>query len=215
MAADKLTRAGMAAIALLAWFGLGLQFVLMVGYGRADGRTLFLTLLQFLSFFTLLSNLLVAIVLTVSLCIPQTTLGRIVDRAPVYAATAVYIGIVGIGYSLLLRHIWDPQGWQKVVDILLHDAVPLLYVLWWVFLSAKTRLRWSNVFIWLIWPLVYLISVLMRGALTGIYPYPFIDAGVIGYGRVLISAVGFSVAFALLGTIAVAFTRRRRPVGPA
>lgn len=201
----------MATIALLAWTGLGLQFVLMLGYGHDEGRALFLTLLQFLSFFTLLSNLLVAIVLTVPLCMSQTPLGRIVDRAPVYAATAVYIGIVGIGYSLLLRHIWDPQGWQKVADMLLHDVVPLLYVLWWVFLSAKTRLGWRNVLLWLIWPLVYLICVLIRGAITGIYPYHFIDAGAIGYGRVLIAAVGFCVAFASLGAIAVAFTRRRRP----
>jgi len=34
--------------------------------------------------------------------------------------------MVGAGYTLLLRHLWNPQGAQKLADILLHDVVPVL-----------------------------------------------------------------------------------------
>ena len=47
-------------------------------------------------------------------------------------AAREYIAIVGITYSLLLRHMWNPQGTQKIADVLLHDVVPVL---------PRTRIR--------------------------------------------------------------------------
>jgi hypothetical protein len=46
----------------------------------------------------------------------------------VQSGAAIYIAIVGIVYSFALRHIWDPQGLQKIADMLLHDSLPVLYV---------------------------------------------------------------------------------------
>jgi hypothetical protein len=64
----------------------------------------------------------------------------------------VYIAIVGIVYSLLLRHIWNPQGWQIVADVLLHDLIPLLYVAYWVIFVRKSSLLWKHAVWWLAYP---------------------------------------------------------------
>ena len=37
---------------------------------------------------------------------------------------------------------------------------------------------------WLAYPGVYLVYVLARGAVSGEYPYPFMDVKVLGYGGV-------------------------------
>ena len=45
---------------------------------------------------------------------------------------AAYIAIVGIIYRLLLRQLWNPQGMQWVADVILHDVIPVGYVLYWL-----------------------------------------------------------------------------------
>ena len=44
---------------------------------------------------------------------------------------------------------------------------------------------------------------LVRGALIGRYPYPFIDVGALGYGRVLVNSVGVLLGFILIALILV------------
>ena len=149
-------------VALVAWFALGLQLFLVV---RAvpPGDALLPAVGRFFSYFTVLNNLLVALVAT------GVILSRSWRKPALEAATAVYIFMVGVLYSLLLRHIWAPTGWQKVADGLLHDVVPVLFVVWWLF-DARTRLAWRNVALYLLWPLLYLAITLVDGALTGWYP---------------------------------------------
>jgi hypothetical protein len=41
----------------------------------------------------------------------------------------------------------------------------------------------------LIWPLLWFVYTLARGALSHWYPYPFVDAATHGYGRVIVNAM--------------------------
>jgi hypothetical protein len=45
------------------------------------------------------------------------------------------------------------------------------------------------------YPLVYLVWTLLHGAVTGWYPYPFVDVADLGYPRALINIAGLVVAF--------------------
>jgi apolipoprotein N-acyltransferase len=122
---------------------------------------------------------------------------------------ATYIAVVGTGYTLLLRHIWDPQGLQKVADVLLHDAIPVLYVLFWfIFCRKRKVLSWSDAFSWLILPTAYLIYSMVRGSITGWYPYHFLDPAQVSHTSIFIVIVGFIVAFIIMGLIVIALTRR-------
>ena len=57
--------------------------------------------------------------------------------------------------------------------------------------------------------LAYLVYALVRGAITGTYFYPFLDAGALGLGQVLINSAVLSVAFLAAGAAVVATGRRR------
>ena len=61
---------------------------------------------------------------------------------------------------------------------------------------------------WLIYPAVYLVYILARGAISAVYPYPFVDVSLLGYRGVLVNTVVFTLIFVGLGLLAVAFTRR-------
>jgi hypothetical protein len=195
-----------ATTAVTGWFGLILQFPISIATSRAAGMTLIGSVVTYFSFFTILTNLLAATTLTFSLW-PESRWGRFFSRPIVTSGVTVYMAMVGIGYSLLLRHTWDPEGLQKIADILLHDATPLMVFACWLFAFSKARLLWKSMLSWLIYPLVYLGFVLSRGALTRRYPYPFIDAGKLGYRAALANAAALLVAFVVLGLLLVAISR--------
>jgi hypothetical protein len=198
-------RSSKAVIAVVAWFALLLQLLLMV-HEAAPGTTLH-TVINYFSFFTILTNLLVALCSTLPLLAPQSVAGRFFLRPSTQSATAVYIAIVGITYSLLLRHLWNPQGAQKIADMLLHDVVPVLYLAFWIFLVPKFTLRWSDSVRWLAFPLVYMVYTLARGFVSHWYPYYFIDVDTIGFSRALIHAAGLLLAFLGLGLLFIAIGR--------
>ncbi len=131
----------------------------------------------------------------------------------VTSGIAVCIATVGAGYSLLLRHLWDPEGLQRMADIILHDAVALMYVVSWVLFVPKSTLRWKSVLLWLIYPLAYVSCILLRGALVERYPYPFLNAAGLGYPRVLSNVAMLLCGFSGIGLFVVAISRwtvRRR-----
>jgi len=199
---------GATAGAVTGWFALVLQLYLMLAQAPGAGRALVGTVVTFFSFFTILTNLLVALVFTFVAIRPD---GGGFFRCPsVQAATTVYIAIVGLCYHLLLRRLWNPQGGQLVADILLHYVMPVGYVLYWFFFAPRTGLHWKDAVAWLVYPGVYLVYILARGAAIGVYPYPFVDVNLLGYGGVSIRAAILVLVFLGMGLLVVAVGRRTR-----
>lgn len=198
------------ALALTGWFALALQLYLTLQLSLANGKTLSAGLVIYFGFFTILTNLIVAVALSAQLVWPQTGAGQFFARPDVNTAVAAYIAVVGIVYSLLLRHIWDPQGAQLLVDRLLHDVVPVAFLLFWWFAVPKQDLLWSQAPRWLVYPLTYFVYSLIRGELTGLYPYPFIDVTQLGYARTLVNAAGMVLGFLLVALLLIAVSRLQR-----
>jgi hypothetical protein len=197
--------------AVLGWFALALQLYLMLIQSPAGG--MLTTVITFFSFFTIVTNTLVATVFTAILF--HSGWGRWFNRPSVQAATVVYIAIVGSIYGLLLRHLWNPQGWQWVADVLLHNIIPAGYLAYWLLFAPRAGLRWKDALGWLLYPAVYLVWVLARGALTGLYPYPFVDVTLLGYGGVFVRAGIFLLVFLGTGLLVVAVGRWTRGRSPA
>jgi hypothetical protein len=198
--------------ALIVWFGLALQFYISIERYLALGRTLAGSLVQIFSYFTILSNLLVAIVLTVILIKPNSAAGKFCSRLSVLTATTVYIVIVGLVYNLVLRQIWDPQGLFKLADDLLHTISPLLFLFFWLLFVQKYPLQWKVIFNWAIYPIIYLIYSLLRGVASGLYPYDFIDAKQIGYGQTAINSFFVLLAFLAVSAIFIGITRTSKKI---
>ena len=181
--------------ALLAWAGLGIQLYLIL-LGRWElGASLLGGLVSFFSFFTVLTNLLVAVVLTWELTPRPSAVRRWFLLPSIRSGIAVSIALVSLAYNLLLRHLWQPEGWQFVADELLHDMVPVLYIAYWWRCVPKGSLRLGHIGLWMIYPLVYFAYVLLRGDLLAAYPYPFIDVASLGYPQVFINAGGILAGF--------------------
>jgi hypothetical protein len=192
--------------ALLGWFALALQLYLMLVQSPAPERLG--AVITFFSFFTILTNILTASVFTAVAFQPEDGWGKWLCRPSVQAATAVYIAIVGMVYQLLLRQLWNPQGAQWVADVLLHSIVPVGYVMYWLLFAPRAGLSWKDSVTWLIYPGVYLVYTLARGAVSGLYPYPFVDVNVLGYGGVLARAGLLLLVFLGMGLLVVAVGRR-------
>ncbi len=203
----------MAVMAVSGWFALVLQFPLALASAHVRGISLAGAVTNYFSFFTILTNILVALGLSCSLWTPGSTLGRYFGRPGVRTGLALYIGVVGAVYALVLRELWSPAGLQKVADVLLHELLPVLYVLYWVLFVSTTRLAWKSVLWWLIYPAVYLVYTLLHGEFSGWYPYPFVDVGAIGFGRVLLNSAGLLVVFLMAGIGLVGITRWRGNAG--
>ena len=194
-------------IALTGWFALCLQFYLAFPLYLSKGMTVFEAILRFFSYFTILTNILVALSLTLSLVAPLSKPGIFFSKPKTKSAIALYIGIVGLIYSLVLRQLWSPQGLQWLTDVLLHDAIPLLYMIYWLFFVGKGTLRWSDAFTWLIYPIAYLPWILIIGLIIKLYPYPFVDVTMLDYPRVLLNALLFALGFLAGGWLLICVDR--------
>jgi hypothetical protein len=109
---------------------------------------------------------------------------------------------------LVLERTWNPTGLQLAADIVLHKVVPVLYVIAWLLFVPKGMLQWRHPIQWLLYPAVYAAYTMMRGEITGRYPYPFSDVGALGLPRVLVNTAVIFVLFFVLGAIVVAIDHR-------
>ena len=188
--------------AAVAWIALIGQGYLNFGvYYPNDGLSLSASVIKFISFFTIESNILVAICLSYCILLPNSRTGAFFQKPTTQTAIAVYIFIVGLVYNLVLRFMWAPTGLQKIVDELLHVATPLLYSIYWFAFVPKGQLQYKDIFPWLIYPFLYIIYALTRGAFTNVYPYPFLEADKLGYPKVLFACGLITLAFITVGLI--------------
>ena len=195
------------AVACLGWFALAVQMYLVLWSRWQDQASLLGGLVNVFGFFTVLSNVLVATVLTYSAFGRESAARQFWLSPAVGGGVLASILFVAIAYSLLLRHLWQPQGWQWLADGLLHDVMPLLFALYWWWQVKKGELRLRHLWAWLLYPLGYFGYALLRGHLVGFYPYPFIDVAALGYVRVLLNALAMLAAFIVLGAGVVALDR--------
>lgn len=193
--------------ALLGWFGLALQLWFSVRLALDDGHTALHGVWLCLGYYTILTNLLVAAVLTAASIDTRSALPRLLQRPGVQTAAAMSIVIVSAVYNLMLRQLWTPTGWVLMADVIVHDLMPPLYVLYWWLAVPKASLRWSQVIGWQSYPAGYFAYVLLRGAVNGWYPYPFLDVKALGYPQVVLDALGVLVAFIVVALLLVALGR--------
>ncbi|QYJ04632.1 Pr6Pr family membrane protein [Nocardioides panacisoli] len=187
--------AAMAAIALV------LQFVL-VWQGQAvldetDVPSRAARVSRYFCYFTILSNALVA-----------ATAARAATGGPFTRAWRVLrlnavtgIVVTGVVHYVLLRPLLDLEGANAVADAMLHVLVPVLAVVAWIAAGPRLRLgasdlAWSGAF-----PTLYLVVTLTHGAITGWYPYPFVDVGELGYPTVLVNAAGVVALLVVLSAV--------------
>ncbi|MGV8825204.1 Pr6Pr family membrane protein [Methylibium petroleiphilum] len=194
-----LLSAARAILAALALAAIGRQLMLHVGASYSP--------LNFFSYFTNLSNLFAVVVLLLGAFRRPTLHGDWQDVARY--VSAVNMAVVGIVFVALLRNV-DLGALLPWVNVVLHYVMPVAIVVDWVGLQAPASPpKARHLALALVFPAVYLVYVLLRGAAIGWYPYPFLDpANVGGYGGVALYAAGIFGTFLVLGWALLALGRR-------
>jgi hypothetical protein len=191
--------------AVVGWASVGLYYGLTIS-GLTPAETATRTL-HFFSFFTIQTNLLVAVALTLPVIGAGTGPGRWAASEGVRAGVTMYAVVVGLVYHFLLHATWNPQGLYQVANISLHYVMPVAILFDWLVFTPNGRLRWIDAGKWLAFPLIYSVWLLLLGAFSGWYPYWFIDVPELGLGRTLRNLFGLLAFFGIVGLIVVAIDR--------
>lgn len=191
----------------LGWLAVGTQFVLSIRSGIANGHGPWHGVVEYFGYFTLLTNILCAAILTAVVGSSQSPAAGFLRRPSVITTAAASIIVVGVVYHLLLAQQWNPQGIDLVVDTLLHTVNPILFVIAWTRIVPRGAVTLRETPWWASYMTGYAVYILVRGELLGRYPYPFIDVAQLGYPVALRNAALLGLAFVALSAAMVGVNR--------
>ena len=190
--------------AALAWIGLALTVLLSaLGwyrevpveaglYGDTPGGMagVFSRLTDTLSYFTIWSNVVVAVSATLLLQRPlRDTMARRVLRLD----ALLMITVTAIVYQALIAPNLDVAGWSLLTDPILHIITPLVTVVVWAVYGPRGWISARLVPLALVVPLAWIVWMLARGAVVDAYPYGFANVTELGYGSVSLTLVAILV----------------------
>ena len=195
--------------AVIAWLGVGLTLVFSVCdvyvrskvdpglYGDTQpGAAGALTrLVDSLSYFTVWSNIVVAVSATLLVRDPaRDTVVRRVLRLD----ALLMILVTFVVYQLVLAPSIDVRGWSNLTDPMLHLVTPLLTLGVWLVWGPRGWITGRLVPLALVVPGLWIVWSLGRGAVVDAYPYGFVNVVDLGYGRVVVNLVAVLVLSLLL-----------------
>jgi hypothetical protein len=162
---------------------------------------------NFFGFFTIQSNLLMTGVwLWAGVRVLQgrrPSPGRTIVRA----TATTFIVIVGLVFVTLLAPLGAeggiPDGWANTV---MHYVTPIAGFVDWMLASDRVRLPLRRLGWVLVYPSVWAVVVLVRGATDGWVPYPFLNPET-GYDSVFFFVAMIVVTFVVMGAAVFALSR--------
>jgi hypothetical protein len=157
-----------------------------------------------LCYFTIQSNFIVVAVC--ALLAWQPDRWRWVAGAPRLVGLAC-ITVTGVVYYALLASDEHFVGLAQIADIAAHAVSPILFVLTWMFLGPRGHLRARHIAALGLFITLWVTLTLVRGAITHIYPYDFVDVQTNGYVSVIATIVVLTSAAMALALAAVRFDR--------
>ncbi|NAZ87805.1 Pr6Pr family membrane protein [Kineococcus indalonis] len=191
-----------AALALVVGAALLLQAVLLVrGAGTGTGTAL----VRFFSFFTIQSNVLVLAA--------AATLALRPDRdGPAWRVlrldSLLGIGITGVVYATVLAPGAQHSGVDWWINATVHYVSPVATVLGWLMFGPRPRLDRRTLLLAFAWPVAWVAWTFAHGAVTGWYPYGFLDAGALGLAPALLATGAVLAAGVVLALVLRALDHR-------
>lgn len=152
-------------------------------------------------FFTILTNLAVAATFAAA------ALRRDGIGAPWISALTLAMLLVGAVFHTLLSGIRTYEGLGFWANHGLHTVVPLACLLWWIAFAPIRTLAYRDLPMFIVWPCVYVAYALARGALDGIYPYPFMDLASKSMAEVTLNLAGLLIVMLIGGLVCVMIGR--------
>ena len=211
--------------ALVAWAAVGVSFTLMwTGYyvGQHDltkptllgnviggNDTVSERFFDWSSYFTILSNIVVAIVMT-TLVFNASAFTRRGRSGNIWRTlrldSLLMITITGIVYNLLLAS-GPKTGWDNISNLLQHVINPIVTVLVFFLAGPRGMLKLKTIAQALVLPIIWAVYVLARGTMINAYPYFFFDVATYGWVSVITFILQILAFAVVLGFIFVGFDK--------
>jgi hypothetical protein len=178
-------------VALLIVVALGWQF-----RWSTDNSPMF-TAGNFFSYFTVLSNVLLAVTL-VALAI-RPALAHRVPFLTLRGIATLGIIVTGLVYAVLLAPASaDVDVSLRWVDFVVHTLAPIVGLADWLVDRPQGRVPLATAVSWLAFPVVWLVYTMIRGAVTDWYPYPFLDPDQETVGTIIVTCLAITALFVAL-----------------
>ncbi|QFU86241.1 Pr6Pr family membrane protein [Amycolatopsis sp. YIM 10] len=202
---------GVLALVIIGSLVIQLVLVFTGGADANSGQTgggVGLRLWRLFSYFTIESNLFVLVTALVLARNPAAD-GRLWRIVRLDALLGILI--TGLVFAIVLAPQVHLTGAALVATIGFHYISPWACVVAWLFFGPRPRMSWGTVAGAFVWPVAWLVYIFTQGAFTRWYPYPFLDAGELGFGVAARNAL-LVVALALVLAVLFKLLDRRLPV---
>jgi hypothetical protein len=194
------------AIAVVVAIALVIQIVLIftggqdANSGANETGPIGTRLVRLFSFFTIQSNLFV-LGTSIALFLSIRRDGRLWRVLRLDALLGIII--TGLVYETILAPLVHLEGWALVATIGFHYISPWATLIGWLVFGPRPRMGWGVLVAAFIWPLLWLVYTFVHGAVTGWYPYPFLDVTTIGLAdsirnSAVVLAIGIVIAIILV-----------------
>jgi len=161
----------------------------------------------YFNYFTVQSNLMVAIWLTTSLIYANKDKKPKILESPVRGAVTLYITVTFLVFAIFIAPNYQPEGLYILTNFISHYLIPIGFIFDWVLTETEVQYKYSYGIYWTIYPLIYLIYTLVRGYFTAFYPYTFLDLNSISIIRLIINIIFLMCLFLLLGFLYIFVNR--------
>ncbi len=178
----------------------------MIGSALDNPSTPLISALSTLRYFTIQSNLIVIIYFWLLFSLKLDKHKKFND---LLGGVTVYISITFMVFAIMLARTWSPDGISQLGNILNHYVVPLLTIGFLIWFRKLYNFQFRNIKYWIIYPILYVTFVLIHGAFTQDYLYPFFEIDVIGIDYFLLAFLSIVTLFFVLSTAYILLTNNR------
>jgi hypothetical protein len=205
MPRESIVRIYRLGFALLVFVAVVAQFI----YKQPTTLTL---VINFFSYFTILSNLFAASVLLLLGFGAKTIFGVSVERLRLPAV--VYMAVTGIVVLVLLEKYAGLGLTLPWVSDVLHRLMPVVLFADWLINPPKKKISLKAGFWLLLFPWIFVVYTLWRGPSVNWYPYPFLNpADVNGYFGVFMYVLGISAGTFVFSEVIILLGNELRKQG--
>lgn len=160
------------------------------------------------SYFTIQSNIMVVIWITLALLLGHKEERSILLHPIIHGAICLYITVTFLIFAIFLSGGWQPTGIEAVSNLLMHYIIPFIFIGEWIISETTTPYKYKYLIFYTFYPFGYLFYTVIRGYITGFYPYYFFDLNSISVVDLIINVILLIILFTILGGIYITINRK-------
>jgi len=167
------------------------------------GRSFFGSIVHFFSFYTNWTNILLVLIYI------DLFRGFSGMSSAITGVTGLSsIIMVMIVYHFLLSATHFPEGIDNITNVIKHYMTPVLFTLFWITSRHVGALKWRDLYKFIFFPMAFLVFTYVKAAITGEYPYDFLNYSLNGFSGVAPIIGAIVVLILALGSLAIWYDRK-------